>query len=168
MLSKLMPASLILVLACTSKEQTARMSYPETKTVDTVDHYFGTDVADPYRWLENDTTKETAEWVKAQKKIYWPELNLRKEPREFAKQLTNHERDGSNFNERPSFSPTGNEIAIFTDRSDFTEVYLISAADGKRIKAKERGRAKKRLMSLRALADINRWLAGNALPAAAE
>ncbi|MCZ7594970.1 MAG: methylenetetrahydrofolate--tRNA-(uracil(54)-C(5))-methyltransferase (FADH(2)-oxidizing) TrmFO [Hyphomicrobium sp.] len=41
-------------------------------------------------------------------------------------------------------------------------------ADGKRLKAKERGRAKKRLMSLRALADIDRWLAGNALPAAAE
>jgi methylenetetrahydrofolate--tRNA-(uracil-5-)-methyltransferase len=41
-------------------------------------------------------------------------------------------------------------------------------ADGKRIKAKERGRAKKRLMSLRALTDIDRWLAGNALPVAAE
>jgi methylenetetrahydrofolate--tRNA-(uracil-5-)-methyltransferase len=41
-------------------------------------------------------------------------------------------------------------------------------ADGKRLKAKERGRAKKRLMSVRALADIDRWLAGNALPAAAE
>jgi methylenetetrahydrofolate--tRNA-(uracil-5-)-methyltransferase len=40
--------------------------------------------------------------------------------------------------------------------------------DGKRLKAKERGRAKKRLMSVRALADIDRWLAGNALPAAAE
>jgi methylenetetrahydrofolate--tRNA-(uracil-5-)-methyltransferase len=40
-------------------------------------------------------------------------------------------------------------------------------ADGKRLKAKERGRAKKRLMSVRALADIDRWLAGNALPAAA-
>lgn len=79
-------------------------------------------------------TQFNDEWVKAQKKIYWPELNARKEPRDFAKQLTNHEKDGSNFNERPSFSPTGNEIAIFTDRSDFTEVYLISAADGKRIK----------------------------------
>jgi methylenetetrahydrofolate--tRNA-(uracil-5-)-methyltransferase len=41
-------------------------------------------------------------------------------------------------------------------------------ADGKRLKAKERGRAKKRLMSVRALADIDRWLAGNALSAAAE
>jgi methylenetetrahydrofolate--tRNA-(uracil-5-)-methyltransferase len=40
--------------------------------------------------------------------------------------------------------------------------------DGKRLKAKERGRAKKRLMSVRALADIDLWLAGNALPAAAE
>lgn len=74
------------------------------------------------------------EWVKAQKKIYWPELNLRKEPSDFAKSLTNHEKDGSHFNEHPAFSPTGNEIAMFSDRSDFTEVYLISAADGKRIK----------------------------------
>lgn len=41
-------------------------------------------------------------------------------------------------------------------------------ADGKRLKGKERGRAKKRLMSVRALADIDRWLAGTALPAAAE
>ncbi|MTD93658.1 methylenetetrahydrofolate--tRNA-(uracil(54)-C(5))-methyltransferase (FADH(2)-oxidizing) TrmFO [Hyphomicrobium sp. xq] len=41
-------------------------------------------------------------------------------------------------------------------------------ADGKRLKAKERGRAKKRLMSVRALADLDRWLTGNAMPAAAE
>jgi methylenetetrahydrofolate--tRNA-(uracil-5-)-methyltransferase len=41
-------------------------------------------------------------------------------------------------------------------------------ADGKRLKPKERGRAKKRAMSLRALADIDRWLSLNALPAAAE
>ncbi len=73
-------------------------------------------------------------WVKAQKKIYWPELNNRKEPHEFSKQLTHHDKDGSNFNERPAFSPAGNEIAIFTDRSDYTEVSLISASDGRRIK----------------------------------
>jgi len=41
-------------------------------------------------------------------------------------------------------------------------------ATGKRLKAKERGRAKKRAMSIRALADLDRWLAGNLLPAAAE
>jgi len=41
-------------------------------------------------------------------------------------------------------------------------------ADGKRLKGKERGRAKKRLMSVRALADIDAWLAAAAFPAAAE
>ncbi|HXF49563.1 MAG TPA: BamA/TamA family outer membrane protein [Verrucomicrobiae bacterium] len=97
------------------------------------------------------------EWVKAQKKIYWPELNQRKEPREFAKQLTNHEKDGSNFNERPSFSPTGNEIAIFTDRSDFTEVYLISAADGKRIKKILKGERSGDLESLHSYVSGLSW-----------
>jgi methylenetetrahydrofolate--tRNA-(uracil-5-)-methyltransferase len=41
-------------------------------------------------------------------------------------------------------------------------------ADGRRLKGKDRGRAKKRLMSVRALADIDRWLAGSAAQAAAE
>jgi methylenetetrahydrofolate--tRNA-(uracil-5-)-methyltransferase len=41
-------------------------------------------------------------------------------------------------------------------------------AEGRRLKGKERGRAKKRAMSVRALSDIDRWLAGNAMPAAAE
>ena len=36
------------------------------------------------------------------------------------------------------------------------------------LKGKDRGRAKKRAMSVRALADIDRWLAANATPAAAE
>jgi methylenetetrahydrofolate--tRNA-(uracil-5-)-methyltransferase len=41
-------------------------------------------------------------------------------------------------------------------------------ADGKRFKGKDKGRAKKRAMSVRALADIDRWLAANTMPAAAE
>ena len=44
----------------------------------------------------------------------------------------------------------------------------LTGADGKRFKAKERGRARKRAMSLRALADIGHWLNGNAPAAAAE
>ncbi|MBD3276159.1 MAG: prolyl oligopeptidase family serine peptidase [Candidatus Marinimicrobia bacterium] len=54
--------------ACTStSEQT--IEYPETKTVDQVDHYFGTAVADPYRWLEDNQSKATAEWIQAQQKV---------------------------------------------------------------------------------------------------
>ena len=41
------------------KKETAVLTYPETKKVDTVDTYFGTEVQDPYRWLEDDRSDET-------------------------------------------------------------------------------------------------------------
>lgn len=44
--------------------------YPESKKVDTVDDYFGTKVADPYRWLEADANvPEVASWVESQNKV---------------------------------------------------------------------------------------------------
>ena len=42
------------------------MKYPETKTVNVVDTYFGVEVKDPFRWLENDRSSDTEAWVKAQ------------------------------------------------------------------------------------------------------
>ena len=42
------------------------MNYPETKTVDTIDTYFGVEVKDPFRWLEDDRSSETEAWVKSQ------------------------------------------------------------------------------------------------------
>jgi prolyl oligopeptidase len=46
-----------------------KINYPQTNKVDQADDYFGTKVADPYRWLENDTSAETAAWVIAENKI---------------------------------------------------------------------------------------------------
>lgn len=43
--------------------------YPQTRKVDQVDTYFGTKVADPYRWLENDLSEETKKWVKEQNAV---------------------------------------------------------------------------------------------------
>jgi len=68
------------------------------------------------------------------KRDYWPEIALRKDAREVGKALTKHEEQGSNFNEKPAFSPRGDRIAMFTDRGDYTQVFIISAVDGKTLK----------------------------------
>ena len=57
----------IMVMSCAP--QTKKLVYPETAKVDTVDVYFGTQVPDPYRWLENDTSAATTAWVEAQNKV---------------------------------------------------------------------------------------------------
>src|SRR6185503_17601129 len=49
-------------------------SYPMTKKIDQVDDYHGTKVADPYRWLEDETSPETAAWIEAQNAVTFPYL----------------------------------------------------------------------------------------------
>ncbi|MBK9335410.1 MAG: S9 family peptidase [Lewinellaceae bacterium] len=48
---------------------TAQLQYPVTRTTNQVDEYFGKQVADPYRWLEDDNAPETMEWVQAQNAV---------------------------------------------------------------------------------------------------
>lgn len=43
--------------------------YPDTRKDDTTDSYFGEQIADPYRWLEDDLSAETESWVNAQNKV---------------------------------------------------------------------------------------------------
>ena len=57
----------LVVLAMTTAS--GQLRYPETRKVDQVDDYFGRKVADPYRWLEDDNSPETAAWVEAQNKV---------------------------------------------------------------------------------------------------
>ena len=45
------------------------IQYPKADKDGTVDNYFGTEVADPYRWLEDDTSAKTSAWVEAENKI---------------------------------------------------------------------------------------------------
>ncbi|MDX9856471.1 MAG: hypothetical protein RBT76_01635 [candidate division Zixibacteria bacterium] len=84
--------------------------------------------------INQDQEEFWKDFEKEMKRRYWPEINKRKEPDEFAKQLTRSGEDGSYFNEKPAFSPDGDKLAIFTDRSDYTEIVLISAIDGEHLK----------------------------------
>ena len=59
-------AGIMMIQSC---GQQNRIDYPETKRTDVTDDYHGTVVADPYRWLENDTSAETEAWVKRQNEV---------------------------------------------------------------------------------------------------
>jgi len=51
------------------------LEYPKAKTVDQVDDYHGTKVADPYRWLEDTDSPDTKAWVEAENKLTFGYLN---------------------------------------------------------------------------------------------
>jgi len=78
------------------------LQYPVTEKSTTVDTYFGTDVADPYRWLEDDRSEETAAWVKAQNEVTFDYLNnieLRSGLKERLTEIWNYEKVGTPFTE---------------------------------------------------------------------
>ncbi|MGO4876298.1 prolyl oligopeptidase family protein [Pedobacter psychrotolerans] len=56
-------------------DKITRMKYPDTRKDSTTDQYFGKTIADPYRWLENDTSAETKAWVIAENKVTQNYLN---------------------------------------------------------------------------------------------
>lgn len=85
-------------------------------------------------------TKELNEiWKKDQKLLYWPDIAKYKEPTDFARQLTDHQKDGGFFNSSPAISPQGDRIAFISNRDDYFDVYIMSATDGKIIKKLVKG-----------------------------
>ncbi|MEG2593699.1 MAG: S9 family peptidase, partial [Bacteroides sp.] len=88
----------IMVMSCASQQN--KLVYPETAKVDTVDVYFDTQVPDPYRWLENDTSAATAAWVAAENKVtndYLSQIPFREKLLKRLTELANYEKIGTPF-----------------------------------------------------------------------
>lgn len=88
-------------IACNNKQAPA-LEYPVTKKTDSSSTYFGVTVVDPYRWLEDDLSAETAAWVDAQNQVTFGFLNqipFRDKIADRLTQIWNYERIGAPFTE---------------------------------------------------------------------
>ncbi len=77
-----------------------KLAYPVTKKADQVDDYFGTKVADPYRWLENDTAQDVKQWVEEENKVtfgYLEKIPFRKKIKERLTEIFNYPKYSSPF-----------------------------------------------------------------------
>jgi prolyl oligopeptidase len=89
----------MLLCAALTKGQ---LQYPSTKKTDQTDNYHGITVADPYRWLEDDNSAETKDWVMAQNKVtqdYLAAIPFREKIKNRLTALWNYPRQSAPFKE---------------------------------------------------------------------
>jgi prolyl oligopeptidase len=99
MMSILCAVFVLLALAACQKTA-AKFSYPATKKVDQVDDYFGTKVADPYRWLEDDNAADVKAWVQAENAVtfgYLGQILFREKIKQRLTEIYNYPRYSSPF-----------------------------------------------------------------------
>lgn len=95
-------AIMVTLLPSCSKRAHNKIAYPATRKCDVVDTIFGTPVADPYRWLEDDMSDETAAWVKAQNAVtfgYLEKIPYRAKIKDELTKMWNYEKFGLPFRE---------------------------------------------------------------------
>lgn len=81
-------------------DESTMLTYPVTQKIAVVDDYFGTKVTDNYRWLEDDMSAETADWVKAQNKTtyeYLAQIPYREKIKSQLATLLDYEKIGMPF-----------------------------------------------------------------------
>jgi len=68
--------SLVFLPVCQKQgeQPQGKLEYPVSKKVDQVDDFFGTQVADPYRWMEDDQSADVKEWIEQQNNLTFPYL----------------------------------------------------------------------------------------------
>ena len=84
--------------SCGNMKQIKHQPYPETVRGDVVDNYFGTEVPDPYRWLEDDNSEATAAWVAAENAVtqdYLSQIPFRGAIRERLTEVWNYAKESA-------------------------------------------------------------------------
>ena len=87
---------------CKNEETLESLEYPVTNKVDHIDTYHGVEVPDPYRWLEDDLSEETGEWVESQNKVtfgFLDKIKFRDELKGRIEKLMDYERISAPFKE---------------------------------------------------------------------
>lgn len=100
-MKKVILSTMIVSSSLLSYGQSA-IKYPATKKTDKVDVYFGNSIPDPFRWLEDDRSAETAEWVKEQNKVtfdYLAAIPFRNTIKARMEKLWNYEKVSAPFKE---------------------------------------------------------------------
>ncbi len=96
--------TMLILSSCNKKEtvDTMELKYPETRKDTVSTTYFGEKVSDPYRWLEDDRSEETAAWVKAQNELtfgYLDKIPFREALKTRMEKIWNYERISAPFTE---------------------------------------------------------------------
>jgi prolyl oligopeptidase len=89
-----------------------QLQYPVAKKTDQIDVYHGIRVPDPYRWLEDDTSPETAAWIEAENKVTFPYLEsipFRQQLQARVKQLNDYPKYSSPSRRGPYYFYSKNE-----------------------------------------------------------
>jgi prolyl oligopeptidase len=93
---------LALAITISASMHAQKITYPQTKKIDHIDTYFDTKINDPYRWLEDDKSAETANWVTQQNKLtysYLDKIPYRTAIKQRLEKLWNYEKISAPFKE---------------------------------------------------------------------
>lgn len=91
------------------------------------------------RTYDLSVEKFDEQWRDYLRKRYWPTVARHEQPERYGRRLTDHRKDASNANTAPAVSPEGDRIAYFSDRKQYTDVYIMSAFDGRPLRRVIRG-----------------------------
>jgi prolyl oligopeptidase len=111
----------------------ASLNTVDTRRGNHVDTYFGVEVADPYRWLEDDLSDETANWIGDQNSVtrdYLANIAIRDDVKETVARLINFEREGAPFiagDDRYVYRNSGlqNQSILYRVADDGTETVFL-------------------------------------------